>query len=155
MRDIQFEIPGLAVPWARAGRKGGFSYTPKKQADYMAAVRIAAQAAMGGQPPLDGPVMLSITVVYPWPASMSRKKRRAKDAFLKATRPDLSNHVKLIEDALNGITYRDDGQVAILHAAKRFDGAARVGVYLAGLSGAADETSHLPDMVAAGRPVPF
>lgn len=109
---VEFTIPGDVVPWARAGSKGKIRFTPKKQSDYMAAVKLIGSAAMKGKPPLEGPIMLDITATYPWPAAMSQKKRTNPAAQWRTARPDLDNIGKLIGDALNRIAWADDSQIA-------------------------------------------
>jgi len=119
----EFVVPGVAVPWARAGRViGKFqrSYTPKPQQDFMSAVRTLGSRAMADHPPLEGPVELSVLALYPWPKSMSIRAREKPGAEWKATRPDEDNLKKLVADALQGIAYRDDGQVASGHCWKKF-----------------------------------
>lgn len=108
----EFTIPGDVVPWARAGSKGKIRFTPKKQADYMVAVKLTCSAAMKGKPPLEGPIMLDMTATYPWPASMSQKKRSQPAAQWRTARPDIDNIAKLIGDALNRIAWADDSQIA-------------------------------------------
>lgn len=109
---VEFTIPGDVVPWARAGSHGKIRFTPKKQSDYMAAVKLIGSAAMKGKPPLEGPIMLDLTATYPWPASMSQKKRTNPAAQWRTGRPDLDNIGKLIGDALNRIAWVDDSQIA-------------------------------------------
>ena len=43
-----------------------------------------------------------------------------------SVRPDLSNYVKVIEDALNGVVWEDDGQIIDLFLSKRYDDWERV-----------------------------
>lgn len=38
----------------------------------------------------------------------------------RSKKPDVDNLAKLIMDALNGVLYKDDGQVSILHCEKRY-----------------------------------
>lgn len=135
MRQIYFTVPGFAVPWARAGRRGGFSYTPRKQADFMCAVKTIAAARMQGAAPMTGPVAMEIEAVYPWPKRTSAKARARTGANYKATRPDLSNLIKIVEDSLNGVVYRDDGQIAASEARKCFGDAACLSVAVRALAG--------------------
>ena len=53
MSFIAFHIPGDVVPFARSGGNGKVRFTPKKQRDFMALVKLAAHQAMNGQPPLE------------------------------------------------------------------------------------------------------
>jgi Holliday junction resolvase RusA-like endonuclease len=103
---FKFVVPGDCVPWARAaGGKTGHRFTPAKQARYMAALKLICQAAMKGAPPLEGPVSLEIMAHYAWP------KKRQPGAW-RGSRPDLDNIMKLVGDALNGVAWIDDAQIA-------------------------------------------
>lgn len=66
-----------------------------------------------------GPVELTLRVTKLVPPSWS--KRRQADALAgrirPTTKPDTSNYAKL-EDALNGVAWRDDSQVVDLHVHK-------------------------------------
>ncbi len=112
-------MPGPPVPWARAGRKGGHSYTPTHVKNFENRVRLFAHQA--GVTPLDGPVEVHVHAVWPMKGQPLKKSKRPR--AWKATRPDLDNVLKAVLDALNGIGYHDDGQVARatiekLHAAQ-------------------------------------
>jgi Holliday junction resolvase RusA-like endonuclease len=54
------------------------------------------------------PVELRIAARYPWPWSPA--KREANN--WRIARPDYDNIAKIVSDALNGIAWFDDGQVA-------------------------------------------
>lgn len=85
-------------------------FTPRKQADYMVAVRTICAAAMRGAPPIEGPVQLGIIAEYMHPESWSAKKKAATQ--FKTSKPDIGNIEKLVEDALNKIAWLDDSQIA-------------------------------------------
>ena len=74
---------------------------------------IAARAA--GAVPFEGPVTVVLTFDYD--ADETRVKVTPKPDG-KATRPDVDNLCKLVMDALNGVAWKDDGQVAMLLAVK-------------------------------------
>lgn len=133
MRKVTFTVPGVATAWARAGRKGGLSFTPPKQRSAMVDIKILAQRAMAGGPLLGGPVMMKVEATYPWPKSVTAKRRNDPNGHWKDTRPDLSNLVKLIEDALIGVVYGDDGQIAGSTSFKTYDEAAEIKVTVAEL----------------------
>lgn len=120
MTAISFTVPGTIVPWSRAGGKGAFRFTPKRQRDYMACVRDFASRAMDGRAPISGPVELVVVAIYPWPKSMSAMKRAAPGAEWRTSRPDAGNIAKLIEDSMNLIVYQDDAQIALSRTEKRY-----------------------------------
>ena len=92
---LTFEIPGDPVAKARprasmvAGRAR--LYTPAKTEKYEARVALFAQQAMAGRPVIEGPVALSVTALFPIPASWPKKRqaaaRAAAPAQPRASRP--------------------------------------------------------------------
>lgn len=62
----------------------------------------------------DGPVFLTVKAYYVKPRSWSRKRAAAE--LYKLSKPDLSNIVKAVEDALNKKAYADDAQI-VQHSA--------------------------------------
>lgn len=117
---IKFTVPGIPTPWARAG--GGSSvvrFTPAKQRSAMGVIKLIGSQAMAGARPLEGPVSLEVVAVYPWPASWSRKRRLEPAAKWKTSRPDVDNVcIKIVADALNGVCFLDDAQIAYVRASK-------------------------------------
>jgi Holliday junction resolvase RusA-like endonuclease len=74
----------------------------KQGREYKQAARMVA---MGARPPmLRGDVLLCMTVYFP-----NRRRR------------DLSNTLKIVEDALKGIAYADDSQVARIELTREYD----------------------------------
>lgn len=119
MTPLRIEIPGEPTAFARSGHRGKFHFTPAKQRTAMQIIRAEASEAMKDRPLFTGPVSLRATFIYVWPASWSPKKRAANGVF-KRSRPDASNLVKLLEDALNQIVWQDDALVVELNVTKQF-----------------------------------
>jgi crossover junction endodeoxyribonuclease RusA len=94
------EPPSANRIW-RNGR--GRTYTSQAARDFKAAVLAAALIARIDRPVFHGPVRLTMT----W-----YRQRKAGD---------LSNRIKVVEDALNGVVWDDDKQVAEIHV-YRVDG---------------------------------
>lgn len=123
---VTIVLLGQPVPWARAGGRGSQRFTPTKQRNNAATLRMAAQQAMieanHGIAVIDQPVRLDILAEMAIPASWSRRKKN--DAIIgnikPSGRPDLSNVIKQIEDALNGVVFCDDSLVVTLRASKRY-----------------------------------
>jgi len=85
-------------------------------------LRLAATEAMNGQEPFDGPVGVTLRVELPIPRSWSRKRQYAATIgdLLPGSRPDLSNMLKLVEDACIGVVFRDDSLICEHLTRKRY-----------------------------------
>ncbi len=114
-----FTIPGDPVPWARAGKRGRRHFTQAPQAAHMTVVRAAWAAA--GRPRLGtAPVALTLHFFRLRPPShygtgRNRDRVRPSAAPFPAGKPDSSNFLKLVEDALNDRLWHDDAQIVRLH----------------------------------------
>jgi len=129
---IEFVVPGEAVPFARAGAKGKHRYTLKKQSDHMMLVKAIAWEAMNGNPPIRGPLAMSVHAQFLFPKSWSPKKKIT--TYWKETKSDTSNIIKIIEDAMNGIVFNDDAQISLLAAQKTYGTVAQTVVKIWSLS---------------------
>ena len=116
MREYKAVVLGEPVAQGRPrfSRQGGFvkAYDPAKSRDYKQYVRLVA-AKDAPDAPVTGAVLLSVKIYRALPKSMSKKKREAALAgkLRPTTRPDVSNVVKGVEDALKGLWYVDDSQI--------------------------------------------
>ena len=128
---IAFQIPGEPVAFARSGGNGKIRYTPKRQRDFMALVKLAAHKAMDGAPPMAGPVAMTVRATYLVPKSWPKKRVAA--ARWRTAKPDADNIAKLVADACNEIVFEDDAQVAELTVQKRYGPLAGVTVSVASL----------------------
>jgi len=112
---ITFSVPGDPVPQPRprVSTAGGFAraYVPKGHAihAYRQAVAVAAQTAKASVH--EDPVSVVIDFVFSRPKSHMRKSGLAADAP-RLPRPDIDNLEKAVLDALNGVAWKDDTQVA-------------------------------------------
>ena len=95
------------------GRVFTHSYTPTKSPvnAFKASVQMAAAIAYGG-PLLDGPLSLELKFILPRPKSMTKKRSDNAREWDSRSRNDWDNLAKSVCDALNGILWHDDGQIA-------------------------------------------
>lgn len=121
---VSFVVPGKpkGKQRPRATRQGRV-YTPAETRNFEAFVKLLAAEAVGDQGPFEGPVELHIEVGAPIPVSFTKKQKA--DALAKRLLPvksgfDLDNIVKALSDAMNGIVFVDDKQVALLVATKHY-----------------------------------
>jgi Holliday junction resolvase RusA-like endonuclease len=127
MEPLVFVIPGTPIAKGRPrfSTAGRFprAFTPAKTSNYEAWVKMCAVEAMAGQPLIAGPVKLSLNMYFEVPSSWPKWKREAAvtDALRPTGRPDTGNVLKAIEDALNGIVWKDDSQVVEVDCCKAYD----------------------------------
>ena len=120
---ISFTVPGdpIAQPRHKISTQGGFAkaYIPKDHPihAYKQAIQLAAKVAMAGQAPIEGPVSLRVWFCIARPKSHSKARRADHN---HAQKPDASNMLKGLEDALNGICWADDSQIAEVWVSKRW-----------------------------------
>jgi Holliday junction resolvase RusA-like endonuclease len=126
VRVVSFTVPGLPAPWTspRRGRGRGCIPTPasERAKAWQTLIRIEATKAMRGREKIVGPVGLVLSFVMgkdgPSLTVIAEQLEDEPGALLHTGKPDLTNLVKCAEDALKGIVFKDDCQVAGLTAHK-------------------------------------
>ena len=125
---VQFVVPGAPVPKARArifartvrARGGGVrtaisAATPARTVAFERQVGIYARAAMAARAPFAGAVALCVECVFtPAPSESKRNAAALLGAGWHTRKPDADNVSKAVKDALRGIAFADDAQVACL-----------------------------------------
>ncbi len=99
----------------RFSRKTGHAYTPTTTQKWEYEVREAASRKIPR--PTEGPVEIEILFIFPRPKNRIWKTKPMPREW-KTTRPDLDNLEKSTIDGLNGVAFKDDGQVCSLAAEK-------------------------------------
>jgi Holliday junction resolvase RusA-like endonuclease len=92
-------------------------YTPKSTATFENLVRIKAEEQF--KHPLDGSIILAIRFYLPRPQRLIWKRKPMPEIYSNK-RPDIDNLAKSVIDGLNGVAFKDDGQIADLHITKKF-----------------------------------
>lgn len=110
------------------------SYTPKDTVAFENAIAWACKAASKGAK-FGGHVPLEMTsyLYMPIPASLSKKQQELLNGEWHTSKPDGSNIIKSVEDALNDLLYKDDGQIAAGHFYKIYSDCPRVEVQISQL----------------------
>jgi len=131
---LTFEIPGdpRGKGRPRFSSHNGVSrtYTDDKTAAYENLVTLAAQRAMEGRPPFEGPVYMHVQAWMRIPASASKKRELAMLAGVEQPLklPDLDNVLKAVLDGCNRVVFADDKQVVGITAHKAYAHTPRVAV---------------------------
>lgn len=123
---VSFRVPGKPIgkgrPRATKRSKHIVLYTPEATATYESTVALAASQAMAGQSLMTGPVDVLMRILLPIPASWSKRKQAAaaEGTLVPIVKPDMDNVIKAIFDAINGVVWVDDTQVADLRVQRRY-----------------------------------
>lgn len=137
MRKLEFTIHGRpqAKGRARVTMRGGFAraYSPKSTKDYEIIAAEAGRDAMCGIANLfEGALSVRMDFVLPIPVSKSKKAKAGmvSGEIKHIGKPDCSNLVKGVEDALNGVCWHDDSQITDLRISKRYGDNPRVEIII-------------------------
>ena len=138
MQKLKFEVPGSPIGQGRPKfstiNGHAVAYDPEKSRNYKAYVKLLATQAMKEQgfTMIDGPCCLDIMAFFEVPKSKSKKFREAALNGLErpTKKPDIDNIVKALQDALNGLAYKDDSSIVFLSVAKCYSEVPRVEVIL-------------------------
>lgn len=123
---IRIEVPGQPVPKQRSRsfihRQSGkmLHLTPERTINYEAEVARIGRTAMVGRDLLEGPLAITVFAHFMTP------KRGKKDGDYHTSTPDWDNVGKICSDALNGIVWKDDAQVASAQVVKTYANAPKV-----------------------------
>ena len=100
--------------------KYAHAYEPKDITQYKRLVAMKYRLAHKQQLPLTGALSVDVRFYRPVQKSISKaeRQRRLLGQSLPTVKPDIDNYVKAILDALNGLAFKDDSQIAVLYARK-------------------------------------
>ena len=138
MQKLKFEVPGSPIGQGRPKfstiNGHAKAYDPEKSRNYKAYVKLLATQAMKEQgfTMIDGPCCLDILACFEVPKSKSKKFRQAalEGRERPTKKPDIDNIVKALQDALNGLAYKDDSSIVFLSVAKCYSEVPKVEVIL-------------------------
>ena len=109
---------GVVVAKERPRMSKGRTYTPPRTRKCETAIRKWAENE--GITPVVYPVKVDITIYEPALHSDPRTIMHSISGFTYHTKGDIDNYGKTVLDALNGIAYRDDKQIADLRIRRRY-----------------------------------
>jgi Holliday junction resolvase RusA-like endonuclease len=112
--QVSFCLYGDPKPQQRPRFSGRHVYDSQKHIKQTYATQLEDQ--MGIYKPFSSQIHVDFTFYMEMP-----KRSRSRQGLLHVCRPDLSNLIKLIEDAGNGIIYTDDCIIASMTAKKVYD----------------------------------
>ena len=150
-REIFFVIPGEPQGKARAKTvrlKNGFShsYTPEKSVSYENLVKLCFQDIAGrDSQPMTGIFQVDICAFMAPPASKPKAwtvLALIERVIRPAKKPDWDNIGKIVCDALNGISYRDDSAIVDGRVRKYFAERSRVEVRIIDITDFRDQWSR-------------
>ena len=118
---ITFTVYAKPVPKARARFSRSGVYTPQQTVDFENLIAYSAKNAMRG----NELILESVTLVVNF---FFKKAIKNPDSHIK--KPDLSNLIKSVEDAMNGIVYKDDSQIKNIVASKQYGESDKIEVQL-------------------------
>lgn len=129
MRTVTFHVPGKPQGKARArtfrnkhtGRS--MSMTPEQTVLYENFIKERfLQVGAGFYLERGKPVTMRIAAWFLPPKSVSKRRRAdmLEGRELPLKKPDMDNIVKVVADALNGVAYHDDTQIAFVTARKAY-----------------------------------
>ena len=134
---VTITIPGLPIAKGRPRLgAGGNVYTPDTTKSAEEVLAVAMRQACSA--PMEGPLHLLVSFYFRYPKSWPKKRRAAIEAGAEpwhTVKPDTSNLVKLVEDAGNGIIWRDDAQIAKVEVEKVWSLADRTAIEVRLLDG--------------------
>ena len=129
MSSFVFFVPGLPKP---SGSKKAFRHAKTSKVivvdacdgsrDWKTTVSQFALAARAGCRPMDGPLRLVVEFRMPRPKAHYRANGELRDnaPAWHTNAPDATKLLRAVEDALNGVLWRDDRQVVLQSVYKAY-----------------------------------
>lgn len=123
---ISFTVLGEPAPQGSKTRAGtGMREANPATAPWRSTVTAAASEAMVGRLPLVGHLELRAVFVFPrpvshWGTGRNLEQLKSSAPAYRSSKPDLDKLLRAIGDAMSGIVYRDDAQIAVVRAEKHY-----------------------------------
>ncbi|WP_225423555.1 RusA family crossover junction endodeoxyribonuclease [Levilactobacillus suantsaii] len=123
-------IHGEPVPAGRPRFSNGHAFDPKRSRDYKRFVGQEAKMKYHGPLLRNDPLKVDVKVYRHVQRSVSKveRTRRISGEHRPIVKPDASNYLKLIEDALTGIVWEDDNLITDVSCSKYYSDEPRIEV---------------------------
>jgi Holliday junction resolvase RusA-like endonuclease len=137
-------IPGTPIPQPRqrhtivCGHVQNYTPTRDPVNAFKATCRLTWHNHCPDTLPIVGPVYLSADFVLPKPQSKTLKRDAGRRIWCDS-KPDVDNLLKSLLDALTGLAWQDDKQIAMIRASKTY--------------AASTESPHVEVTILAAKPV--
>lgn len=119
-RSLMFVIEGNPIPLQRPRMSGSHCWDSQKQEKMIISLDLADQ--LDDEDLFAGPLEVDFTFYMPMPKRASMESKMKTIGKHHTTRPDTDNLIKMYLDcASNGILFKDDCLIAIIHAKKIYD----------------------------------
>lgn len=112
---LEKKIPGKAIPKGRPRFWEGKVITPASTRNYENYIKEYFKDVQK----LTGPIFIVLEIHIETPKCRQEQVKTPLGRYVQ-TRPDLDNYIKIYMDALNGIAYDDDSQVAAVFSTKTY-----------------------------------
>ena len=134
-------IPGTAgskkfVGMSKAGRGIIIDSAGKKGKDWRNLVASTAQQAFALIGPLTGPLELHVTFNMPYRKGDLNKAGALKPSapYYHTTKPDATKMLRAVEDAMTGIAWHDDAQIAVQRVEKHYSSVPGAAIHIKQIS---------------------
>lgn len=128
---IELTIPGQPIgkqrPRIAHTRSRAFMYEPTKTMNYEIYVKELFIIKYPDFKPIEGPVRMTLMAFVKIPKASIKKTEAMESGEIRPTKkPDASNILKVVEDALNNLAYQDDKQIVEARIGKRYSSQPRI-----------------------------
>lgn len=129
---IMLTVPGQPIAKARPRRtKAGITYTPKQTVNYETLIKELFAVKYPDFVPFEGPLRMTLLAWMKIPgASKIKTEAMKKGDILPTKKPDISNILKAVEDALESVAYINDRQIIRLIMDKKYSPRPRIEVII-------------------------
>ena len=132
---VKFVVPGRPQEKQRPRWSKTRMYSPIETVNYETYVKEMFVISYPDFVPLEGPLRMTIIAYLMIPKSTSKKRAKmmADRIIIPEKRPDWDNLGKIVSDALEGLAYKRDSQIATGIVHKRYSNQPRLEIEVTGM----------------------